>query len=163
MTRRHGTRTAAALALAALLALPACSNHAAPAPMAAPIAAAAPQPTGPSPAACTAVRDLVAGAQPGLAADADAPVGQQAVHLNAFYTQLLLALTESAAADPVSAAVERDASVLADGYGALSSALQSADPSGASAALQGIVAGLGALRRDQVGFDAACGVPAIVR
>lgn len=159
MTRRH---LAAALAVLALLALPACSSHAAPAPPAAPIAAAAPQPTGPSPAACTAVRDLVAGAQPGLAAVADAPVGQQAVHLSAFYTQLLLALTENAAADPASAAVERDASALADGYGALSNALQSADASGATAALQGIVANLDAMRRDEVAFDAVCGVPAIV-
>ena len=164
MIRRHRTRTAVALALATLLSLSACSSHAAPAPLTAQAAATpAPQPTGPSAAVCAAASELVDGAQPDLTAAADESVGQQASYLSGFYTQLLSVLPAAGAADPVSGPVQYDAAALSNDYGTLSGALQSADASGASVALQSLVGDLAAMRRDQVAFDAACGIPAIVR
>ena len=119
------------------------------------------QPTAPPKALCDAARTLVAGAQPTFDADAEAPPAQQAADGSAFYTQLLLVFSENGGSDPLSVPVSQDAAALAKDYNGLQSAAQDRDLDAQVAVLKNLVTDLGALGRDQVGFDQACGIPSI--
>ena len=151
--------------LAVVLASAACSsNSGGPAAQPGPSDSApapAPQPTGPSTALCTAARTLVAGAQPTFAADATADTVKQSADDSAFYTQLLLVFSENGGSDPLSVPVAQDAQRLARDYGALETAAQNRDMDAQVAVLKNLVTDLGALDRDQVGFDQACSIPSI--
>lgn len=149
--------------LAVVLASAACSsNSGGPAAQPGPSdSAASPQPTGPSAALCAAARSLVAGAQPTFAADAAADAVKQSGDDSAFYTQLLLVFSENGGSDPLSVPVAQDAQRLARDYGALETAAQDRDMDAQVAVLKNLVTDLGAMTRDQVGFDQACGIPAI--
>ena len=149
--------------LVVVLAAAACSsNSGAPAAQSSPSdTAPAPEPTGPSTALCAAARALVAGAQPTFAADATADTVKQSGDDSAFYTQLLLVFSENGGSDPLSQPVAQDAQRLARDYGALETAAQARDMDAQVAVLKNLVTDLGAMTRDQVGFDQACGIPAI--
>lgn len=149
--------------LVVVLAAVACSsNSGVPAAQSGPSdTAPAPEPTGPSTALCTAARTLVAGAQPTFAADATADTVKQSGDDSAFYTQLLLVFSENGGSDPLSVPVAQDAQRLARDYGALETAAQARDMDAQVAVLKNLVTDLGAMTRDQVGFDQACGIPSI--
>jgi hypothetical protein len=127
-----------------------------------PTATASPTPTGPNKAVCDAARALVAGAQPTFSADAEASVLKQSADDSAFYTQLLLVFSENGGGDPLSQPVSEDASHHAADYQALETAAQQSNLDGQTDALHDLSADLEQMTKDQVPFDQACGIPAIV-
>lgn len=100
--------------------------------------------------------------QPTFAADASADVLKQAGDASAFYTQLSQVFSENGGSDPVSVPVAADAAKLAQDYSAVPVDQQAADVASETKAFQGVAADLQQLTADQVAFDAACGIPAIV-
>jgi hypothetical protein len=124
--------------------------------------AASAAPTTPAAAICTAARALITRAQPTFSADATADTVKQSGDDSAFYTQLLQVFSENGGADPLSIPVAADAQKLAADYGALLLAAQQSDLDGQNTALKSLVTDIGQMTKDQVPFDQACGIPAIV-